>query len=44
MLYNLKRIFAEKKANNYIEIEENKTKFNIKKDTKTSKRRSKNYG
>lgn len=44
MLYNFKRIFAEKKANKYIEIEENKTKFNAKNDVKINRLRSKSYG
>lgn len=44
MLYNFKRIFAEKKSNKYIEIEENKTKFDAKNDVKINRLRSKNYG
>lgn len=44
MLYNLKRIIAEKKVNNYIEIEENKTNFNAKNYVKINRLRSKKYG
>lgn len=43
MVYNFKRIFVEKKANKYIEIEENKTNFNIKNDIKINILRSKSY-